>query len=64
MYSEVAWVLVSSETQVQLQIILEPEYLPDYLSVSFKPNYGNKRLLVLVQEKKIFSKKCFGKIIF
>ena len=35
MYSEVAWVLVSSETQVQPQIILEPHYLPDYLSVSY-----------------------------
>ena len=34
MYSEVAWVLVSSGTQVQPQIILEPDYLPDYLSVS------------------------------
>ena len=35
MYSEVAWVLVSSRTQVQLQMILEPGYLPDYLSVSY-----------------------------
>ena len=33
MYSEVAWVLVSSGTQVQSQIILVPDYLPDYLSV-------------------------------
>ena len=31
MYSEVAWVLVYSGTQVQPQIILDP----DYLSVSF-----------------------------
>ena len=38
MYSEVAWVLVSSETQVQPQIILDPDYLPDYLSVSY--DYG------------------------
>ena len=35
MYAEVAWVLVSSETQVQPQIILDPDYLPDYLSVSY-----------------------------
>ena len=35
MYSEVAWVLVSSGTQVQLQIILELDYLPDYLSASY-----------------------------
>ena len=27
MLSEVAWVLVSSETQVRLQIILDPDYL-------------------------------------
>ena len=29
--SEVAWVLVSSGIQVQQQIILNPDYLPDYL---------------------------------
>ena len=34
MYAEVAWVLVSSTTQVQPQIILDPDYLPDHLSVS------------------------------
>ena len=28
MYAEVAWVLVSSETQVQPQVILDPGYLP------------------------------------
>ena len=35
MYAEVAWVLVSSGTQVQPQIILDPDYLLDYLSVSY-----------------------------
>ena len=35
MYAEVAWVLVSSGTQVQPQVILDPGYLPDYLSVSY-----------------------------
>ena len=35
MYAEVAWVLVSSRTQVQPQVILDPDYLPDYLSVSY-----------------------------
>ena len=35
MYSEVAWELVSSGTQVQPQIILEPGNLPDYLSVFY-----------------------------
>ena len=39
MFSEVAWVLVSSGTQVQPQIILDPDYLPDYLSVS--NDYGS-----------------------
>ena len=35
MNSDVAWVLVSSGTQVQPQIILDPDYLPDYISVSY-----------------------------
>ena len=38
MYAELAWVLVSLGTKVQLQIILDPDYLPDYLSVSY--DYG------------------------
>ena len=40
MYAEVAWVLVSSGTQVQPQVILNPDYLPDYLSVSYDYDYG------------------------
>ena len=36
MYAEVAWVLVSSGTQNQPQIIHDPDYLPDYLSVLMK----------------------------
>ena len=35
MYAEVAWVLVSTRTQVQPQIILDPDCLPDYLSVCY-----------------------------
>ena len=35
MYTEVGWVLVSSGTQVQPQVILDPDYLADYLSVSY-----------------------------
>ena len=38
MYVEIAWVLVSSITQVQPQVMLDPDYLPDYLSVSY--DYG------------------------
>ena len=34
MYAEIAWVLVSSRTQVQPQVILDPDYLLDHLSVS------------------------------
>ena len=30
MSSEVAWVLLSSGTQVQLQLILDSDYLPGY----------------------------------
>ena len=35
MYAEVAWVLVSSGTQVQPQVMLDPGYLPDNFSVSY-----------------------------
>ena len=35
MYAEVAWALESLGTQVQPQIIPDPGYLPDYLSVSY-----------------------------
>ena len=34
MYSEVVWALVPSGTQVQPKMILDPNYLPDYLSIS------------------------------
>ena len=40
MNSEVAWVLVSSGTQVQPQIICDPDYLPDYFSVSYDYDQG------------------------
>ena len=35
MKSGVAWVLISSGTQGQPQIILDPDYLLDYLPVSY-----------------------------
>ena len=34
-FTEVAWVLVSSGTQVQPQITLDPDYLPNNLSISY-----------------------------
>ena len=37
MYAEIAWVLLSSRTQIQSQMILDPDYLPDYIFVS--PDY-------------------------
>ena len=39
MYAKVAWVLVSSGTQVQPQVMLDPDYLPNYLSVSYDCEY-------------------------
>ena len=44
MNSEVAWVLVSLGTQVQPQIILDPDFLADYLSVS--DNYAQLQRLL------------------
>ena len=38
MHSEVSWVIVSSPAQVHPQIILDSDYLPDYLSVAY--DYG------------------------
>ena len=38
MHSEVAWILVSSGTQVQPQIVIDPGHFADYLSVSY--DYG------------------------
>ena len=48
MHAEVAWVLVSPGTQVQLQIILDIDYLPDYLSVSYHYVLSKLGLLTLV----------------
>ena len=40
MYAEVAWVIVPLGTHVQPQIILDPDYLPDHLSVSYDYDLG------------------------
>ena len=47
MYAKIAWVLVSSVTQVQSQVILDIDYLPDYISVSY--DYVNTKCHSLVQ---------------
>ena len=54
MNSEIAWVLVSSGTQVQPQIILNPDYIPDYLSVSY--NYS-EYIKVLWRSTFLFSRQ-------
>ena len=46
MNSEVDWVLVSSEIQVLPQIILDPDYLPDYLSNSYNYEQVQPRFLL------------------
>lgn len=38
-YSEVDWVLLYSESQVQPQKILDPDYLSDYVSVFYDYNF-------------------------
>ena len=48
MYSEVAWVPVSSGTQVQSQIILDPDYLPDDLFVSYDYVFEEKLNSLLI----------------
>ena len=35
MYSEIAWLLVSSGTQVHPEVILDPDYLQNYLSIFY-----------------------------
>ena len=46
MYAEVAWILVSLETQVKPQIILDQGCLPDYPFVSYDHVYKQKLIHV------------------
>ena len=55
MYAEIAWVLVSSGTQVQAQIIPDPDYLPDNLSVSYDCGVNNT---IVVQNINLVSLNC------
>ena len=50
------WVLESLGTQVQPQIILDLDYLPDYLSVSFAPLLKYR----IVKIRKINVRKFYG----
>ena len=45
MYAEVVWVVVSSGTQVQPQVKLNPDYLPDYISVSYDYDHTRNKLI-------------------
>ena len=54
MYSELAWVLVSLGTHVQLQIIMNLDYLPGYLSVSY--DYGKNEAINLMQNAQLTEK--------
>ena len=49
MYAEVAWVQVSSGTEVQPQIMLDPDYFPDYLSISY--DYDKKKMMISKKKK-------------
>ena len=56
MYSDVAWAQVSSGIQVQLQIILDPYYLSEYLSVSY--DYEKTMQLYLLPQYKLDPRNC------
>ena len=43
MYAEIAWVLVSSGAQFQPQVLLDPDYLLDYLFVSYDYSATHER---------------------
>ena len=60
MYAEVAWVLVSSGTQIQSQIILDPDHLPDYISVSY--DYAQKIYIYIYIARNF--KNLIGKRLF
>ena len=48
MYTEVTWALLaSSGTQVQPQEIIDPDYLPDYLSVFYDYDFIKETKFVL-----------------
>ena len=62
MYAEIAWVLVFWGTQVQPQVILDPDYLPDYLSVSY--DYARTHLSYKKLQKETLCDIQLGSLIF
>ena len=65
MYFEVIWVLLSLETPFQPQIILDPDYLPDYLAASCDYGKSNQTMkfgqLIEYNMKNIFFLKSHTK---
>ena len=55
-YTKVACLLVSLGTQVQPQIILDPDYLPDYLSVSYDYGETRKKKFISLHKFSLFFK--------
>ena len=65
MYAEVAWVPVSSWTQVQSQVIVNPDYLPDYFFVSYdyvKTQTFAVALVTLIPNALMFPKRALVEI--
>ena len=60
MYAKETWVLVSLGAQVQPQIILDPDYPPDYPSISY--DYGSTNEIAKIGI--IRSRRWFQKLIF
>ena len=52
MYAEVAWMLISLGTQVQPQLILDPHYLSDYISVSYDYDSADEIFVVKIITRK------------
>ena len=61
MHAQINWVLGSSGTQVQPQVILDLDDLPDYLSVSY--DYGNMESYDLLNWISFKGKSMHGKVI-
>ena len=61
MNSEVAWLPVSSGTQVQTQKILNPDYLPEYLSVFYDYGWNIGQIVDRRQLKAVASRSSIKK---
>ena len=64
MYSEATWVLVSFGTRVQPQMVLDPVYLPDYLSVSYGYHKVENSRVNIFYKKNVFCKFTWENEVF